>query len=42
MMNYIYRKVILHHETQGTTIQVYMDDIGIATRTNLTNHIAAV
>ncbi len=42
MMNYIYREVILRHETRGTTIRVYMDDIGIATWTNLTDHIAAV
>jgi len=42
MMNYIYRDVILRHETRGTTIHVYMDDISIATRTNLEDHIAAV
>jgi len=42
MMNYIYRDVILKHETRGTTIRVYMDDIGIATRTNLADHVAAV
>ncbi len=30
MMNYIYREVILRHESRGTTIHVYMDDIGIA------------
>ena len=42
MMNYIYRDVILKHETHGTTIRVYMDDIGIATCTNLADHIAAV
>ncbi len=42
MMNYIYQDVILKHEALGTTIHVYMDDIGIVTRTNLTNHIAAV
>ena len=42
MMNYIYHDVILKHETRGTTICVYMDDIGIATRTTLTDHIAAV
>ncbi len=42
MMNYIYRDVILKHKQQGTTIWVYMDDIGIATRTNLDDHRAAV
>ncbi len=31
MMNFIYRDVILKHEPLGTTIRVYMDDIGIAT-----------
>ncbi len=41
-MNYIYRDVILKHELKGTTIRVYMDDIGIATRTNMSDHIAAV
>ena len=42
MMNYIYRDVILKHVSHGTTIHVYMDDISIATRTNMTDHIAAV
>ena len=42
MMNYIYRDVILKHKPLGTTIQVYMDDIGIATCTNLENHKHAV
>jgi len=42
MMNYIYRDVILKHEPLGTTICVYMDDIGIATCTNLDNHKRAV
>ncbi len=42
MMNYIYRDVILKHELRGTTIRIYMDNIGIATRTNMTDHIAAV
>jgi len=42
MMNYIYRDVILKHKSLGTTIRVYMDDIGIATCTTLTDHIAAV
>ncbi len=42
MMNYIYHDVILKHELRGTTICVYMDDIGIATRTNSADHIAAV
>ncbi len=38
MMNYIYRDVILKHEPLGTTIRVYMDDIGIATCTNIDDH----
>jgi len=42
MMNYIYRDVILKHEPLGTTIRVYMDDIGIATCTNLDDHHRAV
>ncbi len=42
MMNYIFHDTILKHELRGTTIQVYMDDIGIATRTNMEGHIAAV
>jgi len=42
MMNYIYRDVILKHEPLGTTIRVYMDDIGIATCTNLKDHQHAV
>ncbi len=42
MMNYIYRDTILKHEPLGTTIHVYMDDISIATRTNLDNHRQAV
>ncbi len=41
-MNFIYRDVILKHEPLGTTIRVYMDDIGIATRTNLADHQRAV
>ena len=42
MMNYIYRDIILKHEPLGTTIRVYMDNIGIATRTNLADHKNAV
>ena len=42
MMNFIYRDTILKHEPLGTTIRIYMDDIGIATRTNLTDHHNAV
>jgi len=42
MMNFIYRDTILKHEPLGTTIRVYMDDIGIATRTNLADHKRAV
>ena len=32
MMNYIFQDTILKHELRGTTIRVYMDDIGIVTR----------
>ncbi len=42
MMNFIYRDVILKHEPLGTTIRIYMDNIGIATRTNLNDHRRAV
>ncbi len=42
MMNYIYQDVILKHEPLGTTICVYMDDIRIATCTNLDDHRRAV
>jgi len=42
MMNYIYQDVILKHEPLGTTIRVYMDDISIATWTNMEDHKAAV
>ncbi len=38
MMNFIYRDVILKHEPLGTTIRIYMDDISIATCTNLADH----
>jgi len=38
MMNFIYHDIILKHEPLGTTIHVYMDDIGIATCTNLDDH----
>ncbi len=41
-MNYIYHDIILKHKPLGTTIRVYMDDIGIATRTNLDDHQHAV
>src|SRR6266702_3390949 len=42
MMNFIYRDIILKHEPLGTTIRVYMDDISIATHTNLDDHQRAV
>ena len=41
-MNYIYHDVILKHEPLGMTIRIYMDDIGITTRTNLDDHQRAV
>jgi len=42
MMNYIFRDTILKHELRGTTIWVYMDDISIATHTNMNRHRATV
>src|SRR5258708_15794592 len=42
MMNFIYRDTILKYESQGTTIWVYIDNIGIATCTTLEDHIQAV
>jgi len=42
MMNYIFQDIIMKHELLGTTICVYMDNIGIATQTNITGHITAV
>lgn len=42
MMNHIYRDTIAKHKQIGTSIQVYMDDIGIATCTNEKDHIAVV
>jgi len=42
MMNYIYRDIILKHKSRGTTIHIYMDNIGIATCTNIADHMAAV
>jgi len=42
MMNYIYQDVILKHKPLRMTIHVYMDDIGIATRTNLADHQRAI
>src|SRR5882757_9519792 len=44
MMNAIFSDVILQHEAKGTTIRIYMDDIGIATKrpASFQDHIAAV
>ena len=42
MMNFIYHDITLKHEALGTTIQVYIDDIGITTHTTLTDHVVAV
>jgi hypothetical protein len=42
MMNYEYRDVIDYWNTRGTAICIYMDDIAIATSTNLEDHIQAV
>ena len=43
MMNALYRDTIRKHESRGTTIQIYMDDIAIATKDlSLPLHEAAV
>ena len=43
MMNALYRDTIRKHESRGTTIQIYMDDIAIATKElSLSLHEAAV
>ena len=42
MMDNIFRDIILKHKPLGMTICVYIDDIGIATRTSLPDHMAAV
>ena len=42
MMNHIFRPIIAKHELLGTSIQVYMDDIAIATWTCDSDHTAAV
>jgi hypothetical protein len=42
MMNYEYRDTIDYWNARGTAIRIYMDDIAIATSTNLADHIQAV
>src|SRR5258708_32742408 len=42
MMDCIFRDTVLKHEPLGTTIWVYIDDIGITTYTSLQDHIVAV
>ncbi len=42
MMNYIYCDIILKHKPLGMTIFIYMDNIGIATQTNMDDHKAVV
>ncbi len=42
MMNFIYRNVILKHKQLGTSVHIYMDNISIATRTDMMGHIAAI
>jgi hypothetical protein len=42
MMNYEYRDTIDYWNARGTAIRIYMDDIAIATSTNLEDHIKAV
>jgi hypothetical protein len=42
MMNYEYRDIIDYWNSRGTAICIYMDNIAIATSTNLEDHIQAV
>src|ERR1700761_514890 len=42
MMDHLLGPTILKHEPLGTTIRVYMDDIGVASRRGLAGHIVAV
>src|SRR5258708_35957650 len=42
MINFIYRDTILKFESLGTTIRVYIDDIGIAMCTTLDDHVQAI
>jgi hypothetical protein len=42
MMNHEYRDTIDYWNARGTAIRIYMDDIAIATSTNLEDHIKAV
>ena len=42
MMNHIFHNVIITHEKLGTTVQVYMDDIAIASRTGMEDHRKAI
>jgi hypothetical protein len=42
MMNVIYKEAIERHAARGTIIQIYMDDIAIATTGTLQDHIDAV
>jgi hypothetical protein len=42
MMNYEYRDTIDYWNARGTAIRIYMDNIAIATSTNLEDHIKAV
>jgi hypothetical protein len=41
MMNYEYKDTITYWDTKGTAIHIYMDNIAIATSTNLEDHIQA-
>jgi hypothetical protein len=43
MMNSIYQQTIAQHESRGTNIRIYMDDIAVATKNmSLPSHIEAV
>jgi hypothetical protein len=41
MMNYEYKDTITYWDTKGTAVHIYMDNIAIATSTNLKDHIQA-
>jgi hypothetical protein len=43
MMNSIYQQTIAKHESRGTNIRIYMDDIAVATKNmSLPGHVKAV
>jgi hypothetical protein len=43
MMNSIYQQTIVKHESRGTNVRIYMDDIAVATKNmSLPSHVEAV